>query len=395
MTAEMGCPTDWSRVAEKLPLRTNKDCRKRWINHVCGGLKKGPWEADEDVSLCAAVAQHGQKWTLVASQVGSRSADQCAKRWQHNLDPRLDHQRWTPKEDELLLESVGRYGREWRKIQEKHYSTRSANDLKNRFTILSKKSRSRGNSICGPATGPGHHSSSDPIIVGDPNQDSTSPGTDSGTTSFFDSTMLPEENWENVYNNKNLHIDVGEIMQSTTNVQQQEQEQQMRSQKQHAATFFPLSHDSQSMAVDGLEHPPTTSAFSWTTGTTSSSGTGSHPLPNSDFQDFIFSNNLATMSYHPYHIQTGTGDTSEVGKNNNNVEMEGLILGFDPIDPDSDGMKNGHLLSLLAHRANRLGNCSPGGSVSLQAEGCDREVLNYLLDVLLPIRHLIKMEINM
>ena len=36
-------------------------------------------------------------------------------------------------QDELLLESVERYGREWRKIQEKHYSTRSANDLKNRL----------------------------------------------------------------------------------------------------------------------------------------------------------------------------------------------------------------------------------------------------------------------
>ncbi|KAH9894574.1 hypothetical protein F4778DRAFT_747487 [Xylariomycetidae sp. FL2044] len=29
---------DWSRVAAKIPGRTNKDCRKRWVNKVCGGM---------------------------------------------------------------------------------------------------------------------------------------------------------------------------------------------------------------------------------------------------------------------------------------------------------------------------------------------------------------------
>lgn len=208
--------------------------------------------------------------------------------------------------------------------------------------------------------------------------------------------MLTEEKWDGVYNPKDLHIDVGELMHSTTNVQQL-QEQQMPSQKQ-AATLLPLGHDGQSMIVDDLEHPPTTSAFSWNTDATSPSGTDSHPFASSDFQNVMFPNSLANMSYHPYHIQTGAGDTSEIGRSNStagNSEMEGLVLGFDPVDPVPDGMKNAQLLSLLAQRANGLGNRSPGGSVSLQAEGCDREVLNYLLDVLLPIRHLIKMEINM
>lgn len=61
LVAEPGCSTDWSRVATKLPFRTNKDCRKRWINRVCGSLKKGPWEADEDMALRQAVTRHGRK----------------------------------------------------------------------------------------------------------------------------------------------------------------------------------------------------------------------------------------------------------------------------------------------------------------------------------------------
>lgn len=52
---------DWNRIAAKLPERTNKDCRKRWVNKVCGSLKKGPWEADEDQRLRNAVGLHGEK----------------------------------------------------------------------------------------------------------------------------------------------------------------------------------------------------------------------------------------------------------------------------------------------------------------------------------------------
>ncbi|KAH6635417.1 hypothetical protein B0J18DRAFT_418744 [Chaetomium sp. MPI-SDFR-AT-0129] len=130
---------DWTRVAAKLPGRTNKDCRKRWVNKVCGNLKKGAWDDDEDRRLRDAVDEYGQRWTLVASMVGSRSSDQCAKRWQHRLDPRLEHEDWTPDEDELLLEDVQSYGREWKFIQEQDFPARSPNDLKNRFVTLTRR----------------------------------------------------------------------------------------------------------------------------------------------------------------------------------------------------------------------------------------------------------------
>ena len=31
---------DWSEIAKKIPGRSNKDCRKRFLNEVTGGLKK-------------------------------------------------------------------------------------------------------------------------------------------------------------------------------------------------------------------------------------------------------------------------------------------------------------------------------------------------------------------
>ncbi|MCJ1395396.1 hypothetical protein MMC18_008280 [Xylographa bjoerkii] len=321
---------------------------------------------------------------------------ECAKRWQHNLDPRLDRQRWTPKEDELLLESVNRYGREWRKIQEKHYSTRSANDLKNRFTILSKKITSIASSRSGLGPAPGHPSSSSPTVVGQ-NQESTSPGTDPGSTSGLNSSPSTEEGMECVYNPSDRYVDMCDIMQPTTNVQHQ-REQQIRPQEQ-AATLLPPSLDTQSMNVDDLDLALATSGFAWTTCPTPPSGIDSRPFTSGDFPNAMLSNDLATMSHHHYHhSQTDAGDSNGLGSSSShegNSNAGVLVYGFDTDDPVPDGMKNGQLPSLLAHRASRLGNCSPGGSVCLQTEGCDREVLNYLIDVLLPIRCLVKIDINM
>ncbi|KAI0551138.1 Homeodomain-like protein [Xylaria curta] len=152
-----GDTKDWHRIAAKLPGRTNKDCRKRWVNKVCGSLKKGPWNKNEDECLLDAVDRYGQRWTLVANEVGFRSPDQCAKRWQSKLDPNLEHGRWTVEEDELLLNLVRENGREWKMFQEQKFSRRSTNELKNRYTGLTRKTKNtynKGDSLCvSPSSG--------------------------------------------------------------------------------------------------------------------------------------------------------------------------------------------------------------------------------------------------
>ncbi|ROT35242.1 hypothetical protein SODALDRAFT_329430 [Sodiomyces alkalinus F11] len=137
--ASSGPIKDWHRIAAKLPGRTNKDCRKRWVNRVRGGLRSGSWSEAEDQMLRDAVAQFGQKWTKIAQVFGFRSPDQCAKRWQYTLDPKLDHREWTTPEDHLLLDLVQKVGRDWKSICHQHFPTRSRNDVKNRYTILSRR----------------------------------------------------------------------------------------------------------------------------------------------------------------------------------------------------------------------------------------------------------------
>lgn len=119
-----GSVRNWNQIAPKLPGRTNKDCRKRW-SKVRENVKKGAWSSAEDERLQSAVERFGYRWTIVAESVGTRHADQCAKRWHHSLNPTLDHSEWSPEDDERLLAVVDVYGRNWTTVRETTFPFRS------------------------------------------------------------------------------------------------------------------------------------------------------------------------------------------------------------------------------------------------------------------------------
>ncbi|KMQ48074.1 hypothetical protein A7C99_6288 [Trichophyton rubrum] len=131
--------TDWQKIAAALPGRSNKDCRKRWFNVLSGGLRKGAWSPEEDSYLRDAVRIEGKSWMRVAQHVPQRTADQCAKRWQHFLDPTLDRSEWTAEENERLLCAVQQHGRRWLDIRNQYFPLRSPNALKNQYSILMRR----------------------------------------------------------------------------------------------------------------------------------------------------------------------------------------------------------------------------------------------------------------
>ncbi|DAA76248.1 TPA_exp: Uncharacterized protein A8136_0920 [Trichophyton benhamiae CBS 112371] len=134
-----GAATDWQKIAAGLPGRSNKDCRKRWFNVLSGGLRKGAWSPEEDSYLRDAVRIEGKSWMRVAQHVPQRTADQCAKRWQHFLDPTLDRSEWTSEENERLLRAVQQHGRRWLDIRNQYLPLRSPNALKNQYSILMRR----------------------------------------------------------------------------------------------------------------------------------------------------------------------------------------------------------------------------------------------------------------
>ncbi|KAL4957581.1 hypothetical protein BDW69DRAFT_180505 [Aspergillus filifer] len=131
---------NWSAIAQKLPGRSNKDCRKRWTK-ISLSSRKGTWSSAEDHLLRKAVAKFGLQWTKVAKMVGSRHPDQCAKRWYHSLDPNVKRGPWTTDEDGFLIKAVQRVGRDWKEIGREFFPSRSTTDIKNRYVILSRRQR--------------------------------------------------------------------------------------------------------------------------------------------------------------------------------------------------------------------------------------------------------------
>ncbi|KAH8668801.1 hypothetical protein BX600DRAFT_460730 [Xylariales sp. PMI_506] len=104
----------------------------------------GTWSVEEDSRLRHAVSTHGKRWTAVAAQVGTRNAEQCAKRWKDNIDPDIDHSPWSADDDKLILDLVSQYGRSWKCLAENFPKARAPLSLKNRYALLlRRKSRER------------------------------------------------------------------------------------------------------------------------------------------------------------------------------------------------------------------------------------------------------------
>lgn len=66
-----GSISDWDRIARSLPGRSNKDCRKRWMNVVAGGLRKGAWTNHEDNQLQEGVKDFGSRFACLTPQASS------------------------------------------------------------------------------------------------------------------------------------------------------------------------------------------------------------------------------------------------------------------------------------------------------------------------------------
>ncbi|KAJ7761294.1 transcription factor, Myb superfamily, partial [Mycena olivaceomarginata] len=111
-----GKPVDWKTVAQAVPGRTNKSCRKRWLNSLSPILKKSTWTPAEDRLLIDLYTTNGPKWSIIAEKILGRTDDACSKRYREKLDPNLKKIEWTPGEDIKLKEAYDRIGSNWSQI---------------------------------------------------------------------------------------------------------------------------------------------------------------------------------------------------------------------------------------------------------------------------------------
>ena len=92
----------------------------------------------QTVRVFISVPRDILQWSMLA-----KVCEECAKRWQHSLDPNIDHSEWTTEDDERLMDTVGTYGRNWKMIGQKEFPCRSATDLKNRYVRMQRSPSSQ------------------------------------------------------------------------------------------------------------------------------------------------------------------------------------------------------------------------------------------------------------
>ena len=105
------------------------------------GKPKCRWSPDEDKLLLKSISEFGtHNWKIIATKVPGRSSKQCRERWVGNLSPDVVSSEWSVEEDELLKKLHSELGNQWAKIS-KHLNGRSMIAVKNRWCCLKRREK--------------------------------------------------------------------------------------------------------------------------------------------------------------------------------------------------------------------------------------------------------------
>lgn len=101
-------------------------------------LKRNVFTPEEDARLHNLVQIYSTDWKIISSLMGTRSPRQCRERYLNYLAPGLANDKWTPQEDQLLIEKQKLFGKKWIHIAQ-FFPKRSSANIKNRWSQLVNK----------------------------------------------------------------------------------------------------------------------------------------------------------------------------------------------------------------------------------------------------------------
>ena len=100
-------------------------------------VRRNKFTPDEDQRLLELVGVYGESWGKISEHFLNKNVRQCRERFNNYLKP-LNMNEWTPEEDRLLLEKFEEYGFNFKKITT-FFQDRTIISLKNRFSKIVKK----------------------------------------------------------------------------------------------------------------------------------------------------------------------------------------------------------------------------------------------------------------
>ncbi|CAD8053608.1 unnamed protein product [Paramecium sonneborni] len=132
--------TNWINVASAMQNRNPSQCAQRWKRIKPYNLfsKRQPWTNNEDQQLLTLVQTHKNNWVQIAKKIPNRTSKQVRERFVNKLNPEINQQPFTEAEDKLIVEGFKTFGSKWCKIS-KMLKGRPENIIKNRFYSYLRK----------------------------------------------------------------------------------------------------------------------------------------------------------------------------------------------------------------------------------------------------------------
>ncbi|CAD8118096.1 unnamed protein product [Paramecium sonneborni] len=144
----------WIHISELMPTqKTPFEWSQICQQFIHQSAYNNPWSENEDKLLLDIILsfqkmKKGNKWSKIARELNERCLNkcirtpkQCRERWGNKLDPSINRDEWTDKEDLLFLQLLLQHGRRWAELSIRlspinNNKKRTEFSLKHRFKKL-------------------------------------------------------------------------------------------------------------------------------------------------------------------------------------------------------------------------------------------------------------------
>ncbi|CAD8196571.1 unnamed protein product [Paramecium pentaurelia] len=124
---------NWVQIAASMCNRNPSQCAQRWKRIKPQDLKKRkPFTKEEDQLILQLVSKYRRNWGKIAKFLPEKTSKQIRERFINKLNPQIKFEPFTEEEDHIILKAYQEIGSKWTKIQDLLIG-RPENMIKNRF----------------------------------------------------------------------------------------------------------------------------------------------------------------------------------------------------------------------------------------------------------------------